>query len=324
MTPAELLALVEENPYTGTATQVVTLCLGIHQATQDLDKQTLRAVRDEMPITDKIFSKLKVIGSVLTQLTPAQQKTLTKVLPNSYGTIHVLCGLKPQELLTAAKSKDIKRTTSIRVARDFVTRVRFPVPQDPGTSHLPKSGMTYDKTWRTLLTLNEDPAQPLNDDDLLVLQRRVQEAVREYGVEVRIPERQESIRDLESKQRSEQEAFWRTALEDQLPRDWFTTTPEEVRKQFNLKTIEELWATPLRQFTGFIVRSEGGRDGFWQKWGRAWVCKIQLEQLKTKDKTQRYNYTRRMEEIFDDNDRGGQLLAVWRNKMLRDGGFAPI
>jgi len=324
VTPDELLALVEENPYTGNASQVVTLCLGIHQASEDLDKKTLRASRDQMPITDKIFSKLKVVGSVLSQLTQTQQKTLLKSLPDSYGTIHVLCGLSPQELLTASKSKDISRSTSIRDARDFVKRVRFPVQQDPDQRHLPKAKVHYDKTWRTLLTLNEDPSRPLTQDDLFLLLGRIQEVVRDYGVEVRHPEKQETIRDLQSKQRAEQEAFWRTALEDQLPRSWFTTTPEEVRKQFNLKTIEELWTTPLRQFTGFIVRSEGGRQPFWEKWGRAWVCKIQLEQLKTEDKSQRYSHSKRMQEIFDDETKGGSALAVWRNKMLRDGGFIPL
>ena len=48
--------------------------------------------------------------------------------------------------------------------------------------------------------------------------------------------------------------------------------------------------------------------------GPAWVCKIQLEQLKTDDKTQRYNYTRRMQEIFDDETKGGKELLLWRNK----------
>ena len=145
-----------------------------------------------------------------------------------------------------------------------------------------------------------------------------------YGVEVRTPEKEESIRDLQNKQRAEQEGFWRTALEEHLTRDWFKDTPTEVRKQFNLKTIEELWRTPLRQFTGFIVRSEGGRQPFWEKWGRAWVCKIHLEQLKTDDKTQRYNYTRRMQEIFDDETKGGRDLLLWRNKMLMGAGFPPL
>ena len=89
-----------------------------------------------------------------------------------------------------------------------------------------------------------------------------------YGVEVRTPEKEESIRDLQNKQRAEQEGFWRTfPLEEHLTRDWFKDTPTEVRKQFNLKTIEELWRTPLRQFTGFIVKSEGGRQAILGKSG---------------------------------------------------------
>jgi hypothetical protein len=321
VTPAELLALAEENPYTGDAQQVVTLCLGIHQASMELDPATLRAARDEMPISDKIFSKLKVIGSLMTQLTPTQQKTVIKALPDSYNGIHSFCGLTAKELFTAIKSKNITKSTTNRDARDLVKRIRFPVPETQSQNHQPRSQVQYDPTWRTLLTINEDPSQPLTPDDLLKLQQEMTKVLKGYGVEVRTPEKEDTIRDLQSKQRSEQEAFWRTAMEDHLTSDWFQTTPEEIRKQFNIKTIEELWATPLRQFTGFIIRSEGSRSTFWEKWGRAWVCKIQLEQLKTTNKTQRYEYTRRMNEIFIDDTKDGKELNAWRNKMLRGAGF---
>lgn len=316
MTPAELLALAEENPYTGTSKQVVTLCLGIHQACEDLDPKVLRAARDEMPITDKIFSKLRVIGSLMSQLTQTQQKTAIRALPDSYNGIHSFCGLTPQELITAIKSKTITKSTTNRDARDLVKRIRYPVERVEQPKH--------DTTWRTILTINENPSAPLTPDDLLKVQQEMTKVLKGYGVEVRTPEKEESIRDLQNKQRAEQEGFWRTALEEHLTRDWFKETPTEVRKQFNLKTIEELWRTPLRQFTGFIVKSEGGRQPFWEKWGRAWVCKIHLEQLKTDDKTQRYNYTRRMQEIFDDETKGGRDLLLWRNKMLMGAGFPPL
>ena len=71
-----------------------------------------------------------------------------------------------------------------------------------------------------------------------------------------------------------------------------------------------------------VRRRKAAHSG--KKWGRAWVCKIHLEQLKTDDKTQRYNYTRRMQEIFDDETKGGRDLLLWRNKMLMGAGFPPL
>ena len=261
MTPAELLALAKENPYTGTSKQVVTLCLGIHQACED-GPQGPEGSQDEMPITDKIFSKLRVIGSLMSQLTQTQQKTAIKALPDSYNGIHSFCGLTPQELVKKpSRARPSPRAPPTEMPVIWWERIRFPVERVEETEH--------DTTWRTILTINENPSAPLTPDDLLKVQQEMTKVLKGYGVEVRTPEKEESIRDLQNKQRAEQEGFWRTALEEHLTRDWFKETPTEVRKQFNLKTIEELWRTPLRQFTGFIVRSEGGRAKlFWEKWGR--------------------------------------------------------
>ena len=41
MAEHDLLALAEQNPYTGTAQQVMTLCIGIYEASVELDAQTM-------------------------------------------------------------------------------------------------------------------------------------------------------------------------------------------------------------------------------------------------------------------------------------------
>jgi hypothetical protein len=326
MAEHDLLALTEENPYTGTAQQVINLCIGIYEASVELDAQTMRALRNQLPITDKIYSKLRVIGKTCSAMPPDQRKVVIKALPDAYSTIHVLCGLKPTELHTAAKSKRISRTTSIRSARDYVKQVRYPAltgnPNAEPTT-LTTSRTEGDPTWKTLLTLHEDPSRPLTEDDLHALHQDLEQVCQNYGIEVRRAPINQSINLLQKKERAEKETFWRNTLENEIPQTWFDETPQEIRKQFNLKNLEELIRTPLRQFTGFLVRSAGSRKFMWDRYGRAYVAKIHLEHAKTDDRTQRHNYKRRLEEIYADDTKGGRDLAVWSNTMLKGAGF-PI
>jgi len=254
MASHDLKALVEANPYTGTAQQVCTLCLGIYEASVALDAKTMRAARDQIPITDKIFSKLKVVGKVLDALTPDQRTQVIKCLPDSYSTIHALCSLKPQELHTATKSKRITRTTSIRAARELVKQIRFPaLAGDPTLTKGTKKKAQGDPTWRTVISLHEDPSRPLTDEDLLLLHAGIRQVAQEFGVEVRAHQ-DTSITSLQRRERAEKETFWRSVLESELPEDWFDGVPKDLRKQFNLKKRDELTTTPLRQFTGLIMK----------------------------------------------------------------------
>ena len=155
--------LVTENPYTGTAQQVITLSIGIYEASVELDARSMRALRNQLPITDKIYSKLRVIGKTCSDLPPSQLKVVMKAMPDSYSTIHALCGLKAQELHTAAKSRRVNRTTTTRTARDYVRQVRFPAltgNPEARPATLTTSRTKADPTWKTLLTIHEDPERP--------------------------------------------------------------------------------------------------------------------------------------------------------------------
>ena len=47
-----------------------------------------------------------------------------------------------------------------------------------------------------------------------------------------------------------------------LFRSFLKERPEEIRKQFNLKTVQELHHAPLRSFTEFLQRSDRGKAEF--------------------------------------------------------------
>jgi len=307
----DFLLLQEKNPYAGTAEQVVALSLGIHHASQALDGKTFRDYRDRSGINDKVFSKLKVIGKTLSALGASDLTALVKVLPDSYSTIHCLCGLSQKELVTAVKTKSISKELSIRAARNYLKQVRFPAL----VGQLQESSKQQE-----IFRVFQQQNSPLDGDALESLQEELQGVCERFGVVVQAPQAT-SITLLRKQDRADREVFWRNALEAELPLEWFEETNSEVRKQFNLKTVEEVYNTPLRQFTGFLIRSSGGRSRFWELFGRAYVCKLHMEQEKTNDRTQRHNWKRRLEEVFADDAKGGRELAIWNNRMLKGAGF---
>ena len=106
-------------------------------------------------------------------------------------------------------------------------------------------------------------------------------------------------------------------LEEELTQKWFVELPDEVKKQFNLKTIDEVRDTPLRSFTGFLIRADGGRENFWQTHGQAYVSKVQFLMESTEDRAQRFNLKRRLEEVLGDR----KELAIWNNTILKRSGL---
>ena len=90
-----------------------------------------------------------------------------------------------------------------------------------------------------------------------------------------------------------------------------------TKKQFNLKKVQELHSAPLRTFTGFIMNADGGREIFWSKHGQAYVAKLQILSEWDEDAAQRFNYRRRLEQVFERHTE----LAIWSNVMLKHGGF---
>ena len=111
--------------------------------------------------------------------------------------------------------------------------------------------------------------------------------------------------------------FWRGVLEKELTLKWFQQAPDELKKQFNIRTHEELLDTPLRNFTGFVMKTAGGRDAFWEKHGQAYVAKLNYLMEKTEDRAQRFNLKRRLESVVAER----RELAVWNNTLLKQIGF---
>ena len=91
----------------------------------------------------------------------------------------------------------------------------------------------------------------------------------------------------------------------------FRFVPEEVKKKFNIKTIEELHETPLRSFTGFLINADGGRKEFWNKYGKAYLARVNVLMEKTDDRAQRHNLKRRIEQVLNEH----RELIEWQNHL---------
>ena len=303
---------VQENPYTGTAEQVVTLSLGIAAAGKRLPRPTFALYRDASGIGEKVFSKLKVVGEHLGQLDDKTRRTVVKGLPASYSAIHLLCSLKPEELVTAVKTEQVTPKTSVRAATAYVRQLRFPRQAAPD-GEVGRWGIKEEVLFR----VSRPEATPLGEDQQKVLEAELRKVCARYGVELR--QGKESTTSLREEDKRQKAAFWRSVLEGELPQKWFRKTDEEVRKQFNLKVVEEVWDAPLRSFTGFLVRTGGGQAKFYEEHGQAYVAKLHYLQETTEDRSTRYNLKRRIEEVLADER--GKHLAIWRNVVLKNSGL---
>ena len=306
---------VAENPHTGTAEQVVTLSMGIAAAADRLSPTTLSFYRDASALGKKVFSKLKVIGDQLGHLDDKTRREVTKGLPASYSTIHLLCALKPDELATAVKTKQVTPKTSVRAATTYVKQVRFP-RQSLGGKDVEKGRWSIKE--ETLYRVCRPEDTPLSED----LQRQLEDDLRKvcsrYGMDIRKASNESTIA-LREADRKEKAAFWREVLEEQLTQKWFQETDKEVRKTFNLKVVEEVWDAPLRTFTGFLIRTGRGKQHFYEDHGQAYVAKLHHLQETTESRTNRYNLKRRIEEVLAHEE--STKLVIWRNVVLKNSGL---
>ena len=310
---ATFTQFIAENPYTGTAEQIVTLSLGIAAAGKRLNASTYALYRDESGIGDKIFSKLKVIGERLGELDDKKRREVTKKLPASYSAIHVLCALKPVELVDGVKKGLITPSMSVRAATAFQKQVRF--PRQTATDG--EKGRWGQKS-ETLFLVSRPEDTQLSEEQQLLLEKELRKVCAQFQVEVRSGGI-ESTTTLREADRAEKAAFWRKVLEEELPERWFKSTSTDIRKQFNVKVVEEVWDAPLRTFTGFLIRTGGGREKFYEEHGQAYVAKLHHLQETTESRSNRFNLKRRVEEVLA-HEKGTQL-AIWRNVVLKNSGF---
>tara|TARA_B100000073_G_scaffold83471_1_gene64075 strand:+ start:1831 stop:2805 length:975 start_codon:yes stop_codon:yes gene_type:complete len=313
-TPEEVLSyfkqVLVENPYTGTTEQIVTTSLAIAEASVRVKGKTFILWRDETGINEKVFSKLKKIGETLLEVDEKKRRDVVKRLPASYSAIYELCALKPEELVTAAKNGSVTPTMGVRTAQTYVKQVRF--PRQFLTGDKGRWGVKEEHLYQVLRPEETN----IGGEALLEFEKALRRLCGDFGLTMR-KAGETSTGTLLKQDKAEREVFWRGVLEKELTLKWFQQAPDELKKQFNIRTHEELLDTPLRNFTGFVMKTAGGRDAFWEKHGQAYIAKLHLLQVMTNDNSLRHQYKIRLEQVFE--KRGH--LAVWRNILVKENGF---
>lgn len=315
---ADYQHLIQSNPHTGTPVQVVSVSLAIANAHTDLDRDSFARLRDwareSQKINEKVFSKLKVIGKSLKAIEPGAFEEIKRKLPQSYSTLHMLCSLKADELIRAVKSGAISTKMSVRAAKGYVTQIRFAGLTTP-SQKLNRDLDQLEIVYGIFQSKNQILVPGVSKGFL----QEIEALCKRYELEVRLIENQ-STTHLKQQSRIKKETFWRGVLENEFTAQWFQSKSDEYKKQFNLKTIDELINTPLRSFTGFLVKTEGSRNAFWQHHGKAYIAKLRLEQEKTDDRVQRHNLRRRLEEVLAKHEE----LAIWRNIREKEVGIGSF
>ncbi|MFL0739746.1 MAG: hypothetical protein AB8A71_04160 [Prochlorococcus sp.] len=307
-----LLQFVEDHPYTGSAEQIITLSQGISETCKRLPPSALAVFREKTGINAKVFSKLKVIGEKISLFNEKERRDIVKNLPSSYGTIHALCALKPEELLMAAKSGSITSSLSIRAANAYVKQARF-----PQLTTTEEAKERIEGKAEQIFSIMRAIDIVLSGEEHLAVEKELRAICREYGLDLRNADCA-SLLTLKKQARAKAEQVWRGVLEQRLTEQWFEKTPEKLRKQFKLTSVTDLINAPLRSFTGFLQRGDGGKANFWKQHGENYVAKVQLEKEKTEDSAQRYNLKRRLEEVLKEQ----QELSIWTKNIIKTQGFS--
>ena len=308
------LLIAKDNPYdTGTTKQVCTLAISIYDASVEFDKAVFNLYREKTKIQPKIFSKLKVIGERLSQLNKKDRRDVIDRLPQSYSTIQVIMGLKPESVLAGVKSGDITKDLSIRKAKDYVAKVKFPAKYaldgEKGRWGY-KQETLFHVVRQEDLNLNDELRKDLKEDLRIICSK--------YGVQIQ-DANATSINTLRKEERIDRGLFWKMILGKELDQKWFKTTSEEVRKQFNIKTVQELIDAPIRTFTGFIIKSCGSKEIFWEKFGQSYVAKLHVLSETDDNNAKRWSYKKRLMDVFADPR--GRNLAIWNTMILKNGGY---
>ncbi len=307
----EYLKVIKDNPFNGTTNQIVNLSFGISNAKKKLDTSIFNIFKEKSGIEAKTFSKLKKIGDKLNLLNERDLKEVVKGLPPSYNIIHSLMSLNADAIITSVKSKSVSPSTSYREVNDYVKKVKFP--------HL----MAKDGEKGRWSTKQEHLWSVFRTDDVRLegqafmdVEIALRRVLSDYGLSLR-DVRNTNKSTIRKEERRVKAQFWRKILEEEVTQRWFSEQADELKKQFNLKTVDELRDTPLRQFTGFLVKADSNKGNFWEKHGQAYIAKVNFLMETTEDNAQRYNYKRSIERRtaeFRD-------LAVFNTLMLKRGGF---
>ena len=260
-----------EKDYGDNAQQVLDLCDLVAEAESNWSSAELKAFLKEVGTNPMVWRRLFSI---------AQDKRLPALvenLPSSYTALYALTNFSDQELEAVVKEGVISTKSSSRQILDWIKQFR--VGNGSGES---KAEVLY---------LRVDPNQTQEQRRTLI--DALVAIAGEHGAQLVTDSEQLTKRYTVNQQRIRSGKVLRQELllevQDILPR-----VTEHERSRIGIVSIGELVDADLSIFGQFLISAAGSRIGMFEQYGSTYCKKVAYEHTQAEDRSQRFNYKRRL------------------------------
>jgi hypothetical protein len=260
-----------EKDYGDTAQQVLDLCDLVAEAESSWSYTELKAFLKEVGTNRMVWRRLFSI---------AQDKRLPPLvenLPSSYTALYALTNFSDQELEAGVKEGVISTQVSSRQILDWVKQFR--VSNGSGES---KAEVLY---------LRVDPNKTQEQRKTLI--DALVAIAGEHGAQLVTDPEQLTKRYTVAQQRVEAGKVLREELLKEV-RGIYPLVTEEVRSRLGVASVGELDDADLSTFGQFLISAAGSRIAMFEQYGSTYCKKIAYEHTQAEDRSQRFNYKRRL------------------------------
>jgi len=260
-----------EKDYGDTARQVLDLCDLVAEAESSWSSSELKAFLKEVGTNPMVWRRLFSI---------AQDKRLPPLvsnLPSSYSALYALTNFSDQELEAGVKEGVISAQSSSRQILDWVKQFRV--------------GSGSGESKAEVLYLRVDPNQTQEQRKSLI--DALVAIAGEHGAQLVTDSEQLTKRYSVNQQRMEAGKVLRQELLVEL-QDILSRITEHDRNRMGIASVGELVDSDLSLFGQFLIASAGSRIAMFEQYGSIYCKKIVYEHTQAEDRSQRFNYKRRL------------------------------
>ena len=260
-----------EGDYGDTAQQVLDLCELVAEAESAWSSTELKAFLKEVGTNPMVWRRLFSISQ------DKRLPSLVKHLPSSYSALYALTNFSDQELEAAVKEGVISPQSSSRQILSWVRQFRVGNGSGEGKAEVLYLRVDPNKTQVQRKTLI----------DTLVA------VAGEHGAQLVTDPEQLTKRYAVAQQRMEAGKMLRRELLEEV-RGIYPLVTEEVRSRLGVASVGELVDSDLSIFGQFLISAAGSRIGMFEQYGSTYCKKIVYEHTQAEDRSQRFNYKRRL------------------------------
>ena len=281
---------------TGSVDGILRVCKIIGTAKEFLTPDEFKALREESPYSEKVWSKLLQIGL------DDRLEGVKDHLPPLYTTIHLIHCLTNEELALGVREGHIHPNVTQGSLNRWIRHQRF----QKGAEVIPEDFIA-------LVQVMTPP--DLSEEVLERFKQELEGLVSRYGFRTQYEDDHSmvEVRQQRSQDRSQE-------LVSVLTKDLETTWVEgaqDLKNLFSLNSLDDLVLAPMSSFTGFLNRVRGNRKKFWDVHSVDYIHKVALEYLRTTNKGQRFNYRRRLKEVAESHPNLAQKVQVILDKWMK-------